>query len=241
VARRASAPPVACLTVDDIAYDPARHASTAPDGRPVPHVTAVLEATGLGTDFEELRALGPTMRERIELARLRGTAVHMDCHAYDDVDADGRSDLSWETVHPDVLPFVEAWATVRAQKGLTPVVGARERRLFHPIQWYTGILDGVFRRTDGRLVLGDLKTGDPNSSAAHLQTAAYKAAWELAHPDMPIDERWAIWLQPRLREPYRIVNYDAPARALDAWQDFPKFCAALAVYNEQPERRKRIA
>lgn len=217
------------LTVDDLVYDPATHTTRTPDGREVPHVTAVLSETGVATDFEELAALGGRRARTIEHARLRGTAVHADCHAYDD------DDLAWDTVHDEVRPFVEAWAQVREDKGLVPLVHRRERRVFNPIFFYTGIKDGLFQRR-GKIILGDIKTGDPDDSGCAYQTAAYEAATLIQDPGLRIDERWAIWLQPGKRVPYQIINYTARS---DAHQDFPKFCAFLTTYNHQAHRRRR--
>ena len=224
-------PPVVRPTVDDIRYHPDTHTSTLPDGQPVPHVTAILGAVGVCDDFEELAALSAHMAEKVGTARARGTAVHADCHAHDD------DDLVWETVDPRVRAYVEAWAQCREDMGLVPVAHARERRVYHPLFNYTGILDGVFwRPAAGKRILADLKTGDPDSAAAHLQTAAYQAPWELAYPDLAIDERWAVQLTPKLRVPYRVVNYTARP---DAAMDFGKFLACLTVYNEQPPRRRK--
>ena len=235
--RAATAAPVSTAgwTIDDVAYDPATHTSALPDGRKVPHVTEVLGATGVADDFAELRAISDYLGERVELAGARGRAVHADCHAYDD------DDLVWETVDPRVLPYVEAWAQCRMDLNLTPVAHARERRVYHPLFCYTGILDGVFERALAsgavRRILLDLKTGDPDSAAAHLQTAAYEQAWVRTFPHLPIDERWAVQLTPKTRVPYRVRDYTSrPA----APQDFGKFLACMTVYHEQVGRRSRV-
>jgi hypothetical protein len=230
-------PPSYRFTVDDVTYDSDTHTSTLPDGQKVPHVTEVLGCVGVATDFDELAALSNYVAEKIETARLRGTAVHADCHAYDDTGVDGSSDLVWESMHPQVRPFVESWRTCREDKGLVPLAHGRERRVYHPLFNYTGILDGVFMCRQKRILL-DLKTGDPESAAAHLQTAAYEAAWTMMFPHLPIDQRWAVQLTPRLRVPYRIKNYTARE---DAHCDIGKWLACLTVYNEQPERRRKAA
>lgn len=226
-----AAPPVYRFTVADVRYDPELHTSTLPDGQKVPHVTEVLSEVGVSTDFEELAALSAYMGEKIEVARARGTAVHADCHALDD------DDLLWDTVHPQVRPFVESWDQCREDMCLVPIAHARERRVYHPLFNYTGILDGVFMRRDKRILL-DLKTGDPESAATHLQTVAYEAAWVAMFPHLPIDERWAVQLVPKLKVPYRIKNYTARP---EAHTDFGKFMACLTVYHEQPARRERAA
>ena len=213
-------------------FDAATHTSRLSNGLDVPHVTAVLSAVGVSTNFEDLAQLSPRLEERIREACARGAAVHADCHAYDD------DDLAWETVDERVRPYVEAWAAFRRAKGLVPV--ARERYVYHPMYQYAGIVDGVFglRRAKRRLrVLVDIKTGDPEDAAAHLQTAAYAEAFLVGHPGESIDERWAVRLVPARRVPYRIVNYTAPARTT-ARLDFATFLACLTTYNAQPGRRK---
>lgn len=216
------------LTAADLRYDAEAHKSFAPDGREVPHVTAILAATGMSTDFGELGDLSPRVAANVAMARERGSVVHADCHAYDD------NDLLWETVDPRVRPYVEAWATFRKDKRLVPL--ARERFLYHPLYHYAGFTDGVFRAATGRRVMADLKTGNPDDAAADLQLAGYEAAWNYANPDQLIDERWSVWLRPGRRVPYTLVNYtDRPGSE----QDFGKFCACVTVFTEQQRRRKR--
>lgn len=220
------------MLADVLHFDPLTHRSTRSDGSEVPHVTAVLAAVGVATDFEDLAALSPRLEARIEERCLLGSVVHADCHAYDD------DDLEWGSLDPRSSPFVEAWATCRRNLGLLPV--QRERRIFHPVHNYTGILDGIFATpgTNNKRVLLDLKLGDPNNAAAEFQTAAYEAAWALERPYEPINERWAVQLVPDRTVPYIVTNYSARH---DAWQDFQKFLAFLTTYNNQAGRRKRIS
>jgi hypothetical protein len=160
-----------------------------------------------------------------------GSAVHADCHSYDD------NDLNWGTVDVRVLPYVEAWAQVREDRGLVPLTGTREQRVYHPVYHYTGIIDGVFSLasdTTARILL-DIKTGNPDDAAAHLQTAAYAEAWASMHPEECITARWAVWLRPDRSVPYSIVDYSARP---DAYADFQRFLACLTVYTEQPARRR---
>jgi hypothetical protein len=216
-------------TTPALVFDPVTHTSMLPDGRNVPHVTAILAAVGVATDFDTIAGFSRRLGEQIDLKRQIGTATHQDCHAFDD------DDLVWETVDPRVKPYVDAWVTCRQNTGLQPV--ARERHLFHPVYVYCGIFDGVFMHPTGGRILADLKIGDPEDAAARFQLAAYAAAYEHDHPDQPIDQRWAIWLCPERAVPYRITNYSAEP---DAWQDFHKFQAFLTTYHEQPGRRRRV-
>lgn len=220
------------LTAADLTFDAERHVSVAPDGRQVPHVTTILSATGLSTDWDEMARNVRKIGQHVAFASARGTAVHADCHALDD------DDLDWGAVDYRVRPYVQAWERLKADKGLTPIAHARERLLFHPGLWYAGILDGVFLQGEGRRILIDIKTGDPEDSACHLQTAAYEMAWTLEHPDEPIAERWGVRLAPEMRVPYRIKDYTTRP---EGFRDMAKWQAALCVYWEQPERRGRSA
>lgn len=221
-------------TASDILYDPVAHRSVDPDGIDVPHVTHLLGEVGLSTDFEELRLTSRRLAAAIDYKCQLGSTLHADSHAYDD------DDLDWTTVHPDVAPYLRAWATCRHNLSLRPTT--RERRVYHPLYRYTGILDGIFLvppavkgRREKRILL-DLKLGDPDSAAAHLQTAAYEAAYVYDHPTERIDERWAVQLVPGRTIPYIVTNYSARQAAC---RDFQIFMAALTVYNHQPARRPR--
>jgi len=214
----------------DVRYDPATHTSWLPDGTEVPHVTAVLQATSVSRDWAALKAISPRLAHDIEAATALGSAVHADCHALDDGewDADACDDR--------VRPYIDAWAQCKADMGLEPVLYARERYVFHPGLVYAGIQDGiVLRRVRGRTlrILPDLKTGEP--FGAEYQTAAYEAAWACAHPDEPIDERWAIHLTPERRVPYRIESHTAMP---GSDQHFAAFCAFLTTYRHQACRRR---
>lgn len=221
------------MTAADLIFDPATHTSTTPDGRNVPHVTSVLSATNLGADFESLASLGRRFADMLTDARARGTAVHADCHAFDD------DDIVWETVDDRILPYVDAWRCFRQDHALTPLAHGRERRTYHRLYHYTGILDGIFtcELRERKRILVDIKTGDPKDAAADLQTAAYMEAWEDEHPDQRIEERWAVWLRPGRRIPYQVTNYTAMP---DAQLHFGTFLAALTVFNEQVKRGRRI-
>lgn len=215
-------------TAADLIFDPVTHTSVTPDGRAVPHVTRILSAIGVSTDFEGLAAQSSRLAAVIDDRRELGSAVHADTHAFDD------EDLVWDSVDPRVRPYVEAWATFRDNTRLVPL--HRERRVFHSGHWYCGIPDGIFRHPNGKRILPDLKIGDPEDAACVYQTSAYEAAWLVEHPDEPIDERWAVQLCPGTRVPYRVTNYSARP---DAWRDFQKFQAFLVTYHEQAVRRRR--
>lgn len=219
------------VTAQDLRFDPVAHTSYTALGQEVPHVTKILQAVGVSTDFEGLTAMSPFIAGRILARRELGTLVHAATHAYDEnLPATGVQH------DPEVEAFVLAWADFRQRSGLVPVT--RETRLFHPVYWYAGAMDGIFLDPSERRILVDLKIGDPDAAACHFQTAAYEAAWTHAHPDQPIDERWAVQLCPYLAVPFRVTNY---SRRPDARLDFRKFQAFVTTYHEQAARRRRIA
>jgi hypothetical protein len=223
---------VGYFTASALTFLPGPHEYRLPDGRVVPGVTSILKAVGASTDFDAIAASSRWRAEKIVAKRDLGSLVHLACHAFDD------DDLDWRQVPDDVRPYVEAWAQFRENSRLRPL--ERERKVFHPGFFYAGMLDGIFAEpspTERRILL-DIKTGDPSDSGAHLQTAAYEAAHTVEHPDMVIHERWSVQLIPGARVPYRTTNYTARPHA---WQDFSKFQACVAVYNEQPVRLKRLS
>jgi hypothetical protein len=99
-------------------------------------------------------------------------------------------------------------------------------------------MDGIFWRGGRGHVLIDIKTGDPEDSACHLQTAAYEAAWRAMTGFSDPIERWGVQLTPKNRIPYRIKDYSGRA---DGLRDAGKWLACLCVYNEQRGRRKLTA
>lgn len=211
------------LSAAALSFNPAGHEYRLPDGRIVPSVTQILSGVGVSVDFDGLRAVSDRLSDQIETKRLLGTAVHADCHAFDD------DDLVWATLDPRVAPYVGAWGTFRTNTGLRPIT--RERRVFHPTLFYCGTLDGIFLTLQGRRVLVDIKTGDPDDSGCQYQTAAYAAAFVLEHPDEPIEERWGVQLVPDRVIPYRVTPYTD-------WRDFAAFQVFKTTYDHQAARRR---
>lgn len=205
-----------------IAFNPELHEYRVA-GAVLPSVTQILGDTGVSVDFDELAGMSHRLGLAISDKRDLGHALHADAHAYDD------GDLVWSTVDPRVRPYLDAWVTFRRDTGLVPLT--RERRLFHPTLRYCGTLDGVFKHPDGRLILPDLKTGNPEDAGAQYQTAAYQLAFAVDHPDLSIAERWSIQLTPEHRTPYRITRYSD-------FRDFATWQAIVATYYAQASRRR---
>jgi hypothetical protein len=206
-----------------VTLDPVAHEYRRADGVVVPGVTSILKAVGVAVDFDELRAMSARIGAAVDLKREIGHALHADAHAFDD------DDLDWLTVDPRVEPYLRAWATFRENSGIRPAT--RERLVYSSVHGYAGTLDGIFRTPDDRLVLIDIKTGDPDHSGCQYQTAAYHAAYVAEHPGQAITERWGVQLIPDRRVPYSVRRYTD-------WRDFSTFCAFLTTYHCQAARRR---
>lgn len=206
-----------------LVFEPGTHTYYL-DGVQKPSVTEILKATGVSTDFAALGAMSDRLRDDILFKRELGTSLHSDIHAFDD------GQLKFETVDPAVFPYLEAWATFRSQKRLEPL--ERERRVYHGGLDYCGTLDGIFRLPNGAQVLIDVKTGDPEDAAAHLQTAGYLLAYLYEWPDAAVSERWSVQLVPTRAVPYVITPYRG-------WEDFSNWSAIVTTYWQQSGRRRR--
>jgi hypothetical protein len=125
-------------STDAVTFEAAGHVyRTNDDGAIVPSVTQILRETGVSVDFEEIGGFGAGVKAAIELKRDIGVQVHAAAHFYDD------NDLDLETLDPQVRPYLDAWATFRANyPHLHPAT--RERLVYHPGYRYAGTLDGIF-------------------------------------------------------------------------------------------------
>ena len=214
---------VAAFSSADLAFAPVEHQYFLPHRRRVPSVTEILRSVGVSVDFNVIARISADLGEAIELKRDLGHALHADAHAFDD------DDLLWETVDPQVEPYLRAWATFRDNSGLVPVT--RERMVYHGDLGYCGTFDGIFRRANGALVLVDIKTGNPADSGCQYQTAGYQLAHEAEHPNGErVSERWGVQLTPGNRIPYRVFPYSD-------WNDFNAWRAFVTTYFCQASRR----
>lgn len=211
------------MTIPSLLFDSVAHKYIPSDGGRADGVSEVLRATGISADFELIGATSPVVRAQLASRRVLGTTVHALTQAYDE------NDLVVESVQAPLRPWLEAWVKFLEASRLRPVV--RETIVFHAQHRYAGRLDGIFKDPRDRLILVDIKTGDPAASGAEYQTAAYAAAQTVG----AIAERWAVQLDPDLQVPYRIHNYSSRA---NAWQDFDLFLCFLATYRHQAARRK---
>ena len=176
----------------DFTFDPERHLYVV-EGRPVPSVTQVLHAAGLGADYS---MVPPGVLER---KRVIGEYVHRATQYLDE----GCLDL--ETVDPEVHPYLSAYERFLAESGFRPQL--IEHRLVSRV---AGILcGGTVDRVglmNGKPWLIDLKCVDRLYPGFALQTAGYELL--LPKPVVPPFRYTRAVLQlrrngsPRLSSPY---------------------------------------
>lgn len=193
-------------------------------GQVVPSVTQLLDDAGLTVDYA---AIPPaTLRH----ARLRGLHVDACCDLLDE-DA-----LDWSSVHPECVPYVEAWARFRADTGYAPAAG--QVPLYHPLG-YAGTADSV-GTLRGQWVVVERKATTKMAATYALQTAAYAQAPYAAPPGggplTPV--AWGtparLGVQLKRDGSYLVVPYD------DA-EDLAAFLGVVALYRWRGLRRRAAA
>jgi hypothetical protein len=200
-----------------VVFLPENHSYTV-DGRVRPHVTGILKATGLSTDFDRLP---PAAREAALVKREVGRLVH-EATVLADLNT-----LKWGTLEERLFGYVEAWEAYRKQRGLKTFL-LIETALASSKYLYAGTVDRV-AATDDVVVLPDIKTGDSEDAGGRYQTAAYA---DLAAEHLSLNpkniERECVEL--RENGTFRVESYN------NFREDWQVFLAALTVYRAQPTR-----
>jgi hypothetical protein len=237
------------------AYDDTTRVHRA-HGRPVLSVTQVLHrAAELGmmeprrsARFLNLLAVPESRLKVIQAKGALGTRVHAAAHYADE------GDLLRTSVWSEALPYLVAWESFRDTRGFSAEL--LETVVASPTHHYIGRFDRLGRvRDNRRLVLVDLKTGDPENASADLQLAGYLHALleqhpRLAHaviadtyPDWPIPagdpslpavafgliDRWAVQLTPTATSPIKVHVYPTAGRTADT--DRREFLALVHEVN----------
>jgi hypothetical protein len=193
------------------------------NGAPVPSVTQLLDDAGMTPDYSAIP------RPVLEHARERGIHVDLCC---DLLDAD---DLDWRSVHPEALPYVEAWLAFREHEGFTPV--ASQVPLYHPTYGYAGTADVVGVLPGARPVVVERKTTAKMAATYALQTAGYglDGLW-YAPPGggvlapVPWTRPVRLGVQLRRDGSYVLVPYDDP-------EDLAAFLGVVALGRWRGARR----
>jgi hypothetical protein len=205
-----------------LSFDPVLHEYRV-NGDPVPSVTQLLDDAGLTPDYSQVP---PSV---LQHARERGIHVDACC---DLLDAD---DLDWRSVHPEGLPFVEAWLAFREHEGFTPA--GSQVPLYHPVYGYCGTADAVGTLPGGRPVIVERKTTAKMATTVALQTAGYglDGLW-YAPPGggvlAPVPWARPVRLGVQLRRDgsYLLVPYDDP-------EDLAAFLGVVALGRWRGARR----
>ena len=179
---------------------------------PLPRVTEILAATGLGFDPTGISA--PVL----EAARLRGELVHAGIEALVyGYEAPALTD-------PIAAPYLDAWRKFLAESGFK--AERAEFEVAHPAWRYQGH-PAVLGWLLGKRIILDAKTGDQTGVA--YQLAGYRAAWNAEHPTEPVEAIAAVKLNYDGR--YRFHEIEVPA-AERVW------LAAVTVFHAQQEQRR---
>lgn len=195
-----------------IEFDADGHRYTV-DGRQVPSVTQILEKAGLTANYT---GISPAV---LAYARDRGVHVDACCDLFD------QGDLDVDSIHPDAVPYVQAWGRFCKEQQFVPFV--HQGVIYHPELEYAGTFD-----VDGFIadvpVLVERKCTAKISPTFALQTAAYTlpGVWLHNHPgEKPyrydaIVRRLVVQLKPD--GTYRLAEHTNPL-------DFEAFKAAIIV------------
>lgn len=151
-----------------VTMDEATHVYTTDDGRQMPSVTRILEATGIREPYRGDPAYG-----------VRGTWCHRSTELVD------IGDFDWsaaEAEHPDWIGFVRAYERFRDDNRIE--ILATEELVWSEMWWFAGTCD---RRVlfNGQRTRLDFKTGRPGKSDV-VQIALYDLTGEEAHDLLPV-------------------------------------------------------
>jgi hypothetical protein len=146
---------------------------------PLPRVTAILSAVGLGPDF---RAVPQPV---LEAARARGIIVHAAIEA---------DHYQYPVELPAVAaPYLDAYRKFVAESGHEPICS--EFEIVHPTWLYCGHPDRIGWLLGRRTLLDWKCTESPDLPAAGRQLSGYRLAWNAQHPTEPIDSTAVVQLK----------------------------------------------
>lgn len=178
----------------------------------VPSVTQITD------QFVDFSFVNP---EALELARQRGTAVHIAC------ELDDYNELDESTVDPRIVPYLDAYRKFRYEGGFTPE--HTEMRVYSERYGFAGTLDRRGPMNGGKATLLDIKTGATASPSWALQTAGYALAYDEMY-GATTKGRCVLQLKPNGK--YNLIHYKGR-------NDTKVFLAALAVFNWKKGHAKR--
>lgn len=169
-----------------ITFDADKH-EYRENGRVLPSVTQILNATGL-VDFSGIPS------RTMELAQERGTTVHLITELYD------RGELDESTIDPELVGYFEAYKKFLADFRIVRFI-AIEQIVSSP-GLYAGTQDRLAVMADQKTIRYDIKTGQPHPTHG-LQLTAY----ELADGDNKAELLIGVYLT--ADGTYKTVPYDS--------------------------------
>lgn len=194
-----------------IAFDPSDHSYTViATGERLLSVTQILDLAGLRPDYA---GIPPHV---LQHAAERGTYVGQCCNLYDE------GDLDLDSVHPEAVPYVNAWIHFRDHHSYEPA--RSEVLLYHPELKVCGRADtvGVW---DG-VAVGDIKCTVKLDPAYRIQTAGYALPGMYSQGQsgewVPFDATQRFLVHLKKDATYEVVQCDQDG-------DFAVFKAALEI------------
>jgi hypothetical protein len=180
-------------------------------GREVPSVTTILNAAGL-TDFSMVS------EEVLEMARVRGTHVHLICELYD------ANNLDEDSLDDGGKEYLKAWKRFKKDYGITDFL-LSECAMHSKKYGYAGRSDRFAKLKKNRgqqVTVIDIKTGTP-SKATGPQMAAYAQMYRELYklPQGLHIDRIEVLLEPNK---YKVIEHK------DA-RDWSIFLSCLNIYN----------
>lgn len=165
-----------------------------------PSVTYVLSYFPKGKFFESyLKDVGHNADLILKKAGEEGSQVH---NAIENIikgipvywlDSNYNANYSL-VVWSQILRFADFWETYK------PELVALEYYIHNDDQRYAGTVDLVCR-INGKLWIIDFKTSNAIQETYFLQLASYRQAWNMLHPNDPIQETGILWLKAATRGP----------------------------------------
>jgi hypothetical protein len=215
-------------------FDPVAHRYSL-DGVPVSRsVTGVLKRA----DVLNFASVPSAVLDR---ARVRGTIVHEALHYLNEGDLDLGA---FAKDYPLYCGYLEAWQFFLTARDFSPMLC--EHRVCSPAYDVAGTIDclGVL---DGRAVIVDFATGDPDDAAKDLQTAAYLAlALEWRAHDQTLDQffcnygeavaRYAVAL--RADGTFSIEGYNEVGRYVKERREFLTLVEAQRIADSRRPRHE---
>jgi hypothetical protein len=180
---------------------------------PLPRVSHVLDAVGLGPDFSGVP------EAVLEAARIRGSAVHAG------IEAIVYNFLDESALSPDVLTRLEAYRRFVKEAGYETL--HTEITVTHPAWRYCGHPDTIGWLLKRRVILDWKNTESVQLAPASWQLAAYKLAWDHEHPAEPIGA--AAVVQLKGDGSYVFHEVELPAAE-------PVWLAAVTVFHARQNR-----